>query len=65
VTRSDHTTCRESPDGVQVRRPGEPQQPRRATLRGDYQSYIEDLKRRKGADADQPHRIAYKKLVRA
>ena len=31
---------------------------------GNYQSYIEDLKRRKGADADQPHRIAYKKLVR-
>ena len=32
---------------------------------GNYQSYIEDLKRRKGVDADQPHRIAYKKLVRA
>ncbi len=32
---------------------------------GNYQSYIEDLKRRKGIDADQPHRIAYKKLVRA
>jgi hypothetical protein len=32
---------------------------------GNYQVYIEDLKRRKGADADQPHRIAYKKLVRA
>jgi len=32
---------------------------------GNYQSYIEDLRRRKGADADQPHRIAYKKLVRA
>ena len=32
---------------------------------GNYQAYIEDLKRRKGADADQPHRIAYKKLVRA
>jgi sulfate-transporting ATPase len=31
---------------------------------GNYQSYIEDLKRRKGADADQPHRIAYKRLVR-
>ncbi len=31
---------------------------------GNYASYIEDLKRRKGADADQPHRIAYKKLVR-
>src|SRR5438874_6241113 len=32
---------------------------------GNYQSYIEDLKRRKGVDADQPHRIAYKRLVRA
>jgi len=32
---------------------------------GNYQSYIEDLKRRKGPDADQPHRIAFKKLVRA
>ncbi len=31
---------------------------------GNYQSYIEDLKRRKGPDADQPHRLAYKKLVR-
>ena len=32
---------------------------------GNYQSYIEDLKKRKGPDADQPHRVAYKKLVRA
>jgi hypothetical protein len=32
---------------------------------GTYQSYIEDLKKRKGVDADQPHRIALKKLVRA
>lgn len=31
---------------------------------GNYQSYIEDLKRRKGSDADQPHRIKYRKLVR-
>jgi ATP-binding cassette ChvD family protein len=31
---------------------------------GNYQAYIEDLKRRKGPDADQPHRIAYRKLVR-
>jgi sulfate-transporting ATPase len=31
---------------------------------GNYQSYKEDLKRRKGIDADQPHRIAYKRLVR-
>ena len=32
---------------------------------GNFQSYVEDLRRRKGPDADQPHRIAYKKLVRA
>ena len=32
---------------------------------GNFQAYQEDLKRRKGPEADQPHRIAYKKLVRA
>jgi sulfate-transporting ATPase len=32
---------------------------------GNYQAYIEDLKKRKGPDADQPHRIKYRKLVRA
>jgi ATPase subunit of ABC transporter with duplicated ATPase domains len=32
---------------------------------GNFQAYQEDLKRRKGPDADQPHRIAYKKLVRS
>jgi ATP-binding cassette ChvD family protein len=31
---------------------------------GNYQAYIEGLKKRKGADADQPHRIKYKALVR-
>jgi ATP-binding cassette ChvD family protein len=31
---------------------------------GNYDAYIGDLKRRKGPDADQPHRIKYKKLVR-
>ena len=31
---------------------------------GNYQAYEEDLKKRKGVDADQPHRIAYRKLVR-
>src|SRR5215470_117681 len=30
---------------------------------GNYASYIEDLKRRKGADADQPHRIRYRPLT--
>ena len=31
---------------------------------GNYQSYVEDLRKRKGPDADQPHRVAYNKLVR-
>ncbi len=31
---------------------------------GNFGAYIEDLKRRKGPDADQPHRVKYKKLVR-
>ena len=30
---------------------------------GNYADYEQDLKRRKAADADQPHRIKYKKLV--
>ena len=30
---------------------------------GNYAEYAADLKRRKGVDADQPHRIRYKKLV--
>jgi sulfate-transporting ATPase len=32
---------------------------------GNYQDYEADRKRRLGADADQPHRIKYKPLVRA
>ncbi|MBC7896898.1 MAG: energy-dependent translational throttle protein EttA, partial [Cytophagaceae bacterium] len=31
---------------------------------GNYGAYIDDLKKRKGPDADQPHRIKYKRLVR-
>jgi energy-dependent translational throttle protein EttA len=31
---------------------------------GNYDSYIDDLRKRKGPDADQPHRLAYKKLTR-
>jgi ATPase subunit of ABC transporter with duplicated ATPase domains len=31
---------------------------------GNYQDYEKDRKRRLGADADQPHRIKYKPLVR-
>ncbi len=30
---------------------------------GNYADYAADLKRRKGVDANQPHRIRYKKLV--
>jgi energy-dependent translational throttle protein EttA len=30
-----------------------------------YPAYVEDLMRWKGPDADQPHRMAYEKLVRA
>ena len=30
---------------------------------GNYQDYVEDLKRRKGDDADQPHRVKYKRLT--
>jgi energy-dependent translational throttle protein EttA len=31
---------------------------------GNYSSYLEDYKRRKGREADQPHRIKYRKLNR-
>jgi ATP-binding cassette ChvD family protein len=31
---------------------------------GNYAEYAADLKRRKGVDAGQPHRIRYKKLIR-
>ncbi|MDA0786853.1 MAG: energy-dependent translational throttle protein EttA [Proteobacteria bacterium] len=31
---------------------------------GNYEAYTEDLKRRRGADANQPHRIKYKPLQR-
>ena len=31
---------------------------------GNYSSYIEDFRRRKGKEADQPHRIKYRKLTR-
>jgi ATPase subunit of ABC transporter with duplicated ATPase domains len=31
---------------------------------GNYQDYHADLRRRLGADADQPHRIRYRKLTR-
>ncbi len=31
---------------------------------GNYQDYVEDYKRRKGEDANQPHRIRYKPLTR-
>jgi len=31
---------------------------------GNYQEYVQDLRSRKGQDADQPHRIRYKPLAR-
>ena len=31
---------------------------------GNYSSYLDDFKKRKGKDADQPHRIKYRKLTR-
>ena len=31
---------------------------------GNYSAYLEDYRRRKGKDADQPHRIKYRKLTR-
>jgi ATP-binding cassette ChvD family protein len=31
---------------------------------GNYSGYLEDLRRRKGGDAGQPHRIKYRKLAR-
>ena len=33
-------------------------------FQGNYQDYVENLRERKGPDADQPHRIRYKKLTR-
>ena len=33
-------------------------------FQGNFQEYEEDKKRRLGADADQPHRIKYRKLMR-
>jgi hypothetical protein len=32
---------------------------------GNYCDYSKDFHKQKGVDADRPHRIAYKKLVRA
>ncbi len=31
---------------------------------GNYSAYLEDFRRRKGKDADQPHRLKYRKLMR-
>ncbi|GAB5561953.1 MAG: energy-dependent translational throttle protein EttA [Synoicihabitans sp.] len=33
-------------------------------FQGNYTAYLEDYRRRKGADADRPHRIKYRKLAR-
>jgi energy-dependent translational throttle protein EttA len=32
---------------------------------GNFKEYDADLRRRKGVDADTPHRVTYKKLVRS
>ena len=32
---------------------------------GNYSSYIEDFRRRRGKEADQPHRIKYRRLTRS
>ncbi len=32
--------------------------------RGNYSAYLEDFRRRKGQDAERPHRIKYRKLAR-
>ena len=32
---------------------------------GNFNEYDADLRRRKGAEADRPHRVTYKKLVRS
>ena len=31
---------------------------------GNYSAYLEDFRRRKGRDADQPHRVKYRRLTR-
>jgi energy-dependent translational throttle protein EttA len=36
-----------------------------ALSEGNSKEYDADLRRRKGAEADQPHRVSYKKLVRS
>jgi ATP-binding cassette ChvD family protein len=33
-------------------------------FQGNYQDYVEDLRRRRGEDAAQPHRLKYRKLTR-
>ena len=35
-----------------------------AWFEGNYQDYVEDLRRRRGDDAAQPHRLKYRKLTR-
>ena len=42
-----------------------PTTPHPHSSEGSLGTYVEKLQLRKGLDADQPHRIAYKKPVRA
>jgi hypothetical protein len=41
------------------------QHPHTSISEGNFKEYDADLRRRKGADADTPHRVTYKKLVRS
>ena len=49
--------------GYEVQRPQ--QHAHSFVSEGNFKEYDADLRRRKGADADQPHRVTYKKLVRS
>ena len=52
-----------SPMKVLVVKPLQP--PAFSTPRGNFKEYDADFRRRKGADADQPHRVTHEKLVRS
>ena len=49
--------------GYEVHKPQ--QHPHSSIFEGNFKEYDADLRRRKGSDADQPHRVTYKKLVRS
>lgn len=41
------------------------QHPHSSISEGNFKEYDADLRRRKGAEAERPHRVTYKKLVRS